>query len=146
MSAHRTQSYGSHRRWHVLFHFIGFPILSINVIVAIVLAVRTPSLLAVWNAVVSIALLISIFLARSFALTVQNRVIRLEEHLRLQRCLPEDLRARIAEIRTEQLIGLRFCADEELADMVRAILAGELRGRKDIKRRIKTWRPDWLRV
>ena len=146
MSAHHAQSYGSHRRWHVLFHFIGFPILSINVIVAIVLAVRTPSLTTAWNVVVSIALLISIFLARSYALTVQNRVIRLEEQLRLQRCLPDDLRPRIADIRTEQLIGLRFCADDELADMVRAILAGELRGRKEIKQRIKTWRPDWLRV
>jgi low affinity Fe/Cu permease len=144
--ATRTQSFASHRRWSVLFHFIGFPILFINVIVAIVVAARAPSLLAAWNVVVAIALVITIFLARSFALTVQNRVIRLEERIRLERCLPEELRARIHEIRTEHLIGLRFCSDEELPDMIRAILAGEVRNRKDIKRRVRTWRPDWLRV
>jgi hypothetical protein len=142
----RKQSFASHRRWHVLFHFIGFPILSINVIVAIVQAVRVPSLLAVWNVVVAIALVISIFLARSYALTVQNRVIRMEERQRLERCLPEELRGRIQELRTEHLIGLRFCADEELPEMTRAILAGEVGSRKDIKRRIRTWRADWLRV
>ena len=144
--ATRAQSYASHRRWHVLFHFVGFPILFINAIVASVQAVRVPSLLAAWNVVVAIALVISIYLARSYALTVQNRVIRLEERIRLQRCLPEDLSARIHEIRTEHLIGLRFCSDEELADMVRAILAGEVRNRQDIKRRIRTWRSDLLRV
>ncbi len=142
----RTQSFASHRRWHVLFHFIGFPILSINVIVATVQAVRAPSLLTVWNVVVAVAILIAIYLARTYALTVQNRVIRLEERLRLERCLPEELRGRVHEIRTEHLIGLRFCPDDELPEMVRAILAGEVRDRKDIKRRIRTWRSDWLRV
>lgn len=144
--ADRTQSYASHRRLHVWFHFIGVPILAINVIVKIVQAVRLPSLATAWDVAVAIALLIAICLARSYALTVQNRVIRLEERLRLQRCLPDDLRERIDELKTSHLIALRFCPDEELPALTREILSGNLRGRKDIKQRIRNWRGDWLRV
>lgn len=144
--ADRTQSFASHLRFHPLFHFIGIPILAINVIVKIVQAVRFPSLATAWEVVVAIALLIGMFLARYYALTVQNRVIRLEERLRLQHCLPDDLRGRIDELRTGQLIALRFCSDEELPELAGAILSGELRDRKDIKRRIRNWRADWLRV
>jgi len=144
--ADRTQTFATHRRFHPLFHFIGVPILSINVIVRIVQAVRFPSWMAAWDVIVAIALIISIVVARIYALTVQNRLIRLEEQLRLQRLLPDDLRSRIDELRTNQLIALRFCSDEELPALTRAILAGELHDRNGIKRRIQHWRPDWLRV
>ena len=142
----RAQTYATHRRIHALFHLIGVPILAINVLVQLVQAVRFPSLMAAWEVIVAIALVIAIFLARSYALTVQNRVIRIEERARLQRCLPADLAARIGELKTTQLIALRFCTDEELPELTRAVLSGELRERNEIKKRIKNWRADWLRV
>ena len=145
MSTH-SQTYATHRRFHVWFHFIGVPILSINILVKLVQAVRFPSLASAWDVIVAIALVIAIVLARSYALTVQNRVIRIEERARLQRCLPEDLRARIDELKTSQLVALRFCSDEELPEVTQEILSGELRERNEIKRRIKNWRADWLRV
>lgn len=142
----RAQSYPSHRRWHPIFHFFAVPILAINIIVKIVQAVRVPSLETAWEVIIAIVLLVTVVLARWYALKVQNRLIRLEERLRLQRCLPEDLRSRIDELRTSQLIALRFCADDELPELTRAILTGELRDRKAIKQRIRNWRADWLRV
>jgi hypothetical protein len=142
----RSQTYATHRRIHALFHLIGVPILAINVLVKLVQAVRFPSLMAAWEVIVASALVIAIFLARSYALTVQNRVIRIEERARLQRCLPPDLAARIGELKTMQLIALRFCTDEELPELTRAVLSGELRERNEIKKRIKNWRADWLRV
>jgi hypothetical protein len=142
----RSQTYSTHRRFHAWFHFIGVPILAINVLVKLVQAVRFPSLASAWEVVVAIALVIAIVLARSYALTVQNRVIRIEERARMQRCLPEDLRARIDELKTSQLIALRFCSDDELPEVTREILSGELRERDEIKRRIRDWRADWLRV
>jgi hypothetical protein len=142
----RTQSFASHTRWHPIFHFVAVPILAIHVIVKIVQAVRIPSLASAWDVIVSIVLLISLVLARAYALKVQNRVIRLEERLRLQRCLPEELRGRIDELRTKQLIALRFCPDEELPEITREVLSGDLRGSNAIKRRIRNWRADWLRV
>jgi hypothetical protein len=140
------QTYATHRRYHALFHFIGVPILSINAVMKLVHAVRFPSWIAAWEVVVAAALIIAIFLARAYALTVQNRVIRLEEKLRLQRCLPEELRTRIDELKTNHLIALRFCCDDELPEIMRAVLSGELNDRNAIKKRIKNWRPDWLRV
>ena len=142
----RTQTYATHRRYHPIFHFIGVPILSINILVKLLQAVRFPSLAAAWEVIVAIALVIAIVLARSYALTVQNRVIRNEERARLERCLPDDLRARVDELKTSQLIALRFCSDEELPEIMREVLSGELSDRNEIKRRIKNWRADWLRV
>jgi len=66
--------------------------------------------------------------------------------LRLATLLPPDLRSRINDLRTGDLLALRFCADEELAEVTRRVLAGELKGRDAIKRAIRTWRPDHRRL
>jgi hypothetical protein len=83
---------------------------------------------------------------RVFPLGVQDRVIRLEERLRMERLLPADLRPRIGELTTRQLVALRFASDEELPDLVRRVLAGELAQRNDIKRAIRDWRADQQRI
>lgn len=146
MSFEITQNYDTHRRYHPLVHFVILPILAINVIVAIVLAFRIFSLFAVWNVIVALALLGLGLVVRFYATKNQDRVIRLEEIVRMSRILPEDLRRRVPELTTGQLVALRFCCDEELPDLTRAVLAGEVRGREAIKRRIRTWRPDTQRV
>jgi len=146
MSSEPVQVYDSHRRYHPLFHFITLPILGINVIVQIVVAVRHFSALAVWNVVVAIALAALAAIVRFYATKNQDWIIRAEEIARLYRVLPAEMQPRIGELTTGQLIALRFCADAELPELVRAVLAGEVRGRENIKRRIRTWRPDRQRV
>ena len=89
---------------------------------------------------------VGIMLARRFAVGVQDRVIRLEERLRMERLLPDDLRGGIDELTTDQLIGLRFASDDELAGLVRRVLAGELTDRKTIKQAVEDWRADHQRV
>lgn len=84
--------------------------------------------------------------ARTFPLGVQDRVIRLEERLRLERLLPSDLKARIPELTTRQLVGLRFASDGEVPDLVRRVLTEGIGDRNEIKRAIKTWRPDDARI
>jgi hypothetical protein len=84
--------------------------------------------------------------ARIFPLRAQDRIIRLETRLRLARALPPDLAARVPELRTGQLIALRFASDEELPELARRCLDGELRRREDIKRQIRSWVPDHLRL
>jgi len=79
-------------------------------------------------------------------LRAQDRVIRLEEQLRLDRILPPDLRARIDELTPEQFIGLRFAPDEEVSELTGRSLSGELKTRTDIKRAIQNWRADHFRV
>ena len=141
-----TQTYGTHRRYVPYFHFFVAPILGLNVIAQIAYLWRHPTLWSAWGLVVSLALGALAWATRAFATGTQDRIIRLEETLRLQRCLPADMRARIGELTAGQLIALRFCSDEELPELTGAVLGGEVRGREDIKRRIKNWRPDTLRV
>ena len=146
MSSKAPQSYESHRRLHPLYHLVIAPLFGINVIVAIVVAVRYFSWIAVWNAVMAVALFFLTLIVRFYATKNQDRIIRVEETVRLYRVLPPDLRPRIEELRTGQLVAMRFCADEELPELMRAILSGEVRGRENIKRRIKNWRADDQRV
>ena len=86
------------------------------------------------------------FLSRIQALTVQDRVIRLEMRLRLRQLLPPDLQPRINDLTHRQLVALRFASDAELADLVREVLAGKLAAAKEIKMRVKNWQADWLRA
>jgi hypothetical protein len=83
---------------------------------------------------------------RRFALTVQDRVIRLEMRLRLERLLPADLRPRISEITLDQLIALRFAGDEELPGLCRTVLEQKVSDRKTIKKMVRNWTADYLRV
>ena len=140
------QSYASHRQYVPLFHFFAAPILGLNIFAQLYVVIVHFSGWAIWNLLVAIALGAFAWTARTMVTRAQDRIIRLEETLRLQRILSADLQPRIGELRIGQLIALRFAADEEVPELVRAALNGELRGREDIKRRIKNWRPDTLRV
>jgi hypothetical protein len=79
-------------------------------------------------------------------LRAQDRVIRLEERGRLERVAPSDLRGRIGELTADQLIAIRFAPDDEVPELTRRALNGELKTQGDIKRAIKNWRADHLRV
>jgi hypothetical protein len=144
--AERIQTYGSHRRFIPEFHFFVLPVLVINVVMTIVSFVRYPRPIMAWYIVLAVALMVGIWTARAMALRAQDRIIRLEERARLDRVLPPDLRGRAAELRTDQLIAIRFAPDEEVADLVRRALDGELTRQGDIKRAIRNWRADHLRV
>ena len=146
MAETQTQTYATHRRFVPYFHFFAAPVLGLNVVATLVMLFRHPSLWNGWMVVVAGALGALAWATRSFATGAQDRIIRLEETLRLQRCLPPDMQSRIGELTPSQLIGLRFCSDEELPELTRSVLGGELKGREDIKRRVKNWRPDTFRV
>jgi len=92
------------------------------------------------------ALFLGVLYGRLFALRVQDRLIRLEERLRYERVLPEELRWRADELTTDQFISLRFASNEELPALMRKVLDEKLTERKAIKQLIKNWRPDYLRA
>jgi hypothetical protein len=94
---------------------------------------------------VALLLLVIFLRIRIYALRVQDRIIRLEETLRMQALLDADLRGRIQELKPGQFVALRFAADAELGDRVREALAGQLTSTQ-IKQRIQVWRPDTFRV
>ena len=79
-------------------------------------------------------------------LRAQDRIIRLEERARLERVLPADLRGRIGELKESQLVAIRFAPDDEVPELTRRTLNGELKSQVEIKRAIRNWRADHLRV
>ncbi len=144
--ADREQSYKSHTRFLPLFHFFVLPVLLGNFLLTVWRLTQAPGLNTAWGAVVAFALVGLCFLSRIQPVTVQDRVIRLEERLRLRQLLPPDLHPQINALSHKQLVALRFAGDEELAEMVRDIAGGRLTTPKDIKMRVRSWRADWLRA
>ena len=141
-----SQNYKNHRRYFPLFHYVALPILLANVVVAVMHAVQRPSAWNAWLVVVSLALVSGLVASRASTLYVQNRLIGLEMRLRLAATLPPELRARIAELRLRQLIGLRFASDAELPALVERCLRGELATADAVKREIREWRSDYVRA
>jgi hypothetical protein len=122
------------------------PVLLVNFVNEIRHVYLDPTRHNAWMLVVALALLTLGFLSRIQALTVQDRVIRLEERLRMRQLLPADLQQHIDTLTHRQCVALRFASDAELADVVREVVGGKLGTSKEIKMRVKSWRPDWLRA
>lgn len=140
------QNFQNHAKFYAPFHFFVAPVLLLNVIWSIVRLIRHVSLEMAVSLLVALALFALAFTARVMALTVQDRVIRLEMRLRMQEVLPPDLRARIPEFTVGQLISLRFAGDAELPSLARRVLDEKLTDRQAIKKLVRDWRPDLLRA
>ena len=146
MAEKRPQNFANHRRIVPLYHGGIFGILAINLIWRLVqLVIRWTSWQALLELLVAAALLGLFFYARTFVLTVQDRIIRLEMRLRLKEILPPDLKGRIDELTRDQFVALRFASDAEMPDLMREVLTNDIRNRDEIKRRVRNWVPDYLR-
>jgi len=144
--AEQVQTYKKHARWLPAYHFFVMPVLLANVVNAIRHVYLAPVRGMFFQLVVAVALLMLGFLARIMALTVQDRVIRLEMRLRLRGVLPSELHPRINELTPRQLVAMRFASDEEMSELVREVLNGKLATSNEIKQRVKNWQADWLRA
>jgi hypothetical protein len=145
MAERQPQNFANHRKIVPLYHVGVFGILAINLIWRLIRLVRWTSWQALLELAVAVALLGISFYVRIFALTVQDRIIRLEMRLRLKEILPADLRGRIDELTRDQFVALRFASDAEMPDLLREVLTNNIGSRDEIKRRIKNWTPDYLR-
>ena len=152
MAETKPQNFANHTRWDPPFHFFVLPVFVLGLILTLVhfFAHITEGDLrdhihAFLLILLALAFLILAFKVRLNSLKVQDRVIRLEEQLRLMRLLPEPLRARIPELTEGQLCGLRFASDAELPKLAERSLNEKL-SRTEIKKAIQNWRPDYWRV
>lgn len=142
----KTQTFENHARFIPLYHVGLFGVLVVNLLWSLYRLVAAFSWTTVLGALMALAFLGLFFFMRIFALTVQDRVIRLEMRLRLEKLLPADLKPRILDLSRDQLVALRFASDEDLPGLVREVLEKDLRDRREIKRRIKSWQADHLRA
>jgi len=143
--AQQPQSLKNHAKFDPLFHFFLAPVALVILIATIVQMVRQPGWYSAAHILIALWALVAAFKIRTYALKVQDRVIRLEERIRLKELAPASFQGRIADLTEDQLIGLRFASDGEVADLAQRALAGNW-NRKQVKEAIKNWRPDNWRV
>jgi uncharacterized membrane protein YciS (DUF1049 family) len=140
------QNFANHTKIFPPFHFFVVPILLVNLGVHLYRLKFGITFATVFGILLAVALILGFLSARMFALSVQDRVIRLEERLRYQRLLPSDLQPRIEDFTIAQVVSLRFASDAELPALARKVLDDKLQERKAIKQLVKNWKPDYLRA
>jgi Family of unknown function (DUF6526) len=139
------QSFANHARFDPPFHFFLLPLGLVAIILSVIRIIRHPSIASTLLVVLAIGFVMIAGKSRGYALKVQDRVIRLEERLRLATLMPEAARPRIGELTESQLIALRFASDAELPALAMRALNEGLTS-KQIKTSIVSWRGDSFRV
>jgi hypothetical protein len=145
MSPRSPQNFRNHARYVPVYHFVLAPILGALLVRSGIRLASHPSADTAFGFLLVVAVVLAAFFARFFALTAQDRVIRLELRLRMQSLAPQ-LMSRFDELTPRQFTALRFASDAELPGLAQQVLEGKLTKGADIKRQIKQWRADELRV
>ena len=145
MGVQAPQNFSNHRRFDRVYLAAG-AILLLAVILSLADLVHGVTVGSLATALVAACALVMLVKMRMYSLSVQDRIIRLEMRLRLERVLPADLKGRIGGLSLQQLIGLRFASDEELPALVQQVFDGPITSADEIKKRIKNWQADHLRV
>lgn len=141
-----AQNYDNHRKFVRGYHVVAFGLLALNFFYSLYRVVTALSMDSLMALLLAFALILVMFYARIFALRAQDRVIRLEERLRLSELLPPEQKHTIDQLTTSQLIGLRFASDGEVATLVAAVIAEGIEDRDEIKKRVTNWRPDYQQL
>jgi hypothetical protein len=145
MSKSEPQSFKNHARFDPAFHFVLVIVFLANLGISIDYVVKHPGFYSAWYVVLSATAILALTKMRLYPLKVQDRVIRLEERLRLQALAPSEWHSQLYRLSEDQLIGLRFAADDEVVELAKQALEHHL-SRKQIKERINNWRGDYWRV
>jgi hypothetical protein len=140
-----TQTYARHRRRRPLYLTV-YAVFAADFVWTMYRFVQAPSFDLMLAVLTSFALIVLALYARVFALTVQDRVIRLEMRIRLKELLPSTLQPRIGELTKSQLVALRFASDAELPELTEKVLRDNVHDRAVIKQMIKEWEADHLRA
>lgn len=141
------QSYTNHTRYQPLQHFVWLPLSFLLLIGTVAYTIYELvkngfSLYLLLLVGVVILAIIPGMLARIYAITLQDRLIQNEEQLRYYMLTGKGLDSRLTK---EQVIALRFASDKEFVELVNRAIEENL-SPDDIKKSIKTWRPDHQRV
>jgi Family of unknown function (DUF6526) len=145
MAQATDQNLANHTRWDPPFHFVLLPLLLLILVLSVVIIIRYPGLQSLWMLLASLALVLATLKARTYPLKAQDRLIRLEERLRLLRLVPESQQTLIPRLTEAQLVALRFASDGELPALAEAAASKQLPP-KQIKQSIQSWRADLFRI
>jgi len=145
MSEKKPQNYKTHAKFIPVFHYIALPLLLVNFFGALFRVTQEISFYTLNDVGLAISLIVVAVFTRLFALKAQDRVIRLEEQIRMQTFLPDALKVHVGRLTMGQIVALRFASDEELADLTQEAL-DQNTSPNALKQAVKNWRPDYDRV
>ena len=145
MAQSTPQTRKNHTRFDPVFHFFLIPVLFLLLAWTIVRLTRVPGSDTAFPVAIVMILIVLAVRARTYSLKVQDRVIRLEERLRLTSLLPQRLHSRVPELTESQLVALRFASDGEAATLAERAWSEKLTS-KQIKDAVTKWRGDYWRV
>lgn len=145
MADRPVQNAQNHTMFDPPFHYFLLPVLAVGLGKAVWELIKGVNPNTIFGLIWTLAIIVIAFKARIYALKVQDRLIRLEEQMRMQRVLPPAMHAKIGQLNEDQFVGLRFAGDAELPALVEKALANNWK-RADIKKEIQNWRPDYFRV
>lgn len=146
MADNPKQTYANHVRRTPLYYNLAGLTLAVNIVWSGYRLFSTPSIDTALACLVAVAILVAAVAARTQTLTVQNRVIRLEQRLRFRELLPAELAQRASQLPLNHIIALRFASDAELPTLVNEAVSGRLNDPKAIKEKIQDWQGDFLRA
>jgi len=144
----KQQNYSNHAKYYTPHHFIFYPLILVFLIASITCIVKYPEEALLWAAVTGIMLLIgwlSFMMRQHYAITNQDRIIRLELRLRYYILTQQRLEPIEQQLRFGQLAALRFASDAELPALIQRAVKEQLSS-SDIKKAIQNWEPDHMRV
>ena len=135
------QTYANHRHRPTLWLFtVLFAVVGL-VLVLLLMALR-PAIVTLAPVLLALALVMTVWMVRQYALRLQNRIIRLEMQVRLARL---GRAADIDRLTVRQLVALRFASDAELPALAARALAEKLEP-DQIKRAVTSWQGDYMRT
>ena len=144
----KTQNFKNHTRYYPLHHFIITPI----TLIFLGWTVNRSDFQTSESTSESIYLFILAFtivllpqLGRLYAMKNQNRIILMEMRIRYFHLTGKSFYEKEKDLKTNQIIALRFAGDSELLPLIDQAIDIKL-SNKDIKMSIKNWKGDYSRV
>ena len=144
----QRQSYSNHVRYYTPHHFVFYPVLLVMMGVITWFLFTDTEHHTIWTIILIQVILttaLSFMLRQHYALTTQNRIVRLELRFRYYVLTQQRLEAIESRLSFNQLAALRFASDEELPGLVERAVRENL-SPDQIKRGIRNWQPDHMRV
>lgn len=141
------QSFKNHIRYYPPHHFIYYPVI-MTLLAFSVYFIFTAEDKLIWffiSAIFVVLFCLAFMLRQHYALTLQNRIVRLELRYRYFSLTQKRMENFEHQLKDEQLFALRFAPDEELEELIKKTLSESLSG-IEIKKAIKYWKGDYTRV
>ncbi len=144
----KRQDAAHHIRHYPPHHFVFYPLMTGLTLASGYCIFRFPGKALEWAAITLLfmaVIWVSYMLRQHYALTLQDRIVRLEMRLRYFQLTGQPFEPVEARLNFYQLAALRFASDSELPELIERTLREDLYP-EAIKKSIRHWTADHMRV